>query len=484
MTRSFWRVLFLLCILCLPLLWVACGSGNSAKVVPPTTNPPAAASTVQVSIGDGPGDRVAAFNVTINTITLTPASGTPVNILSAPVSVEMTQLAGTTTPLATLTIPAGTYGQVTIALGGASISFLDATGNLVQKTLPAPPPVTITLNPAFVSDGSALALNLDLNLGASIQFNDAAGTVTFNPRFLASHGRLAGPPAGAPPNPFAGGVEHMLGRVSSVSGTSFVIAGPMQRTLTFTTNSSTVFVNAGGISGLSAGMLVMVNAQAQSDGTLLALRVMAVNPLTNSSGAVGLVAKTTGNPVTQFQMVGRGLIAPMGSSTTFSSILQPMGMIVNVTSSTAFRYNTDGVDLTGIALPPFNAFSLFPGQFVEADTAGGVTLTSTGPTMMGMLPIGGTWDATQVELEQQPVIGTVASYNGSGVFLLTVPQPSLFATLTNTGAVTVYKQPGTILTDNLTLSTGQNVVVRGLLYNESGVWKLVATRIGLMPAAQ
>ncbi len=488
MTRSLWRVLFVALAVSMLLLWVGCGSSNNSSTPVQRTTPSTTPSTVQLTIGDGPGDRVAAFNLTINGISLTPASGGPVSVLSAPVTVEMTQLAGTTTPLATLSVPAGTYNQVTVTLGGASISFLDAAGNLVQKTLPAPPPVTITLNPAFVSDGTPRALNVDLNLDASVQFNDAAGTVTFNPRFLASHGPLSGPPAGAPPNPFAGGVEHMLGRVSNVSGNSFTITGPMQRTQIFTANSSTIFVfppaiTTGGLSSLSLGMLVMVDAQTQSDGTVLALRVIAVNPLSNASGALGLVAQTTGRPVTQFQMVGRGLVAALGSFTSFDPLAMPMGLTINVTSGTVFRYNTDGVDLTGLTLPTFSASTLFPGQFVEADTAGGISATPVGATMMGMLPIGATWDAAQVELEQQPVSGTVASYSGGSTFTLTLPQPSLLATLMNATSVTVYKQPGTALTNSLTLSNGQNVVVRGLLYNDGGAWKLVATRIGLLPAA-
>jgi hypothetical protein len=483
MTRSAWRVLSLLLVAGLLLLWAACGSNNAASTPGSKTSPATAASTVQVTVGDGPGDRVAALNITINSISLTPASGSAVNVLTAPVTVEMTQLAGTTTPIATLNVPAGTYNQVTIALGGASISFLDATGNLAQKNLPAPPPVTIALSPAFVSDGTPLTLNLDLSLDSSIQFNDAAGTVTFNPRFLASHSPMAGPPPGAPPDPFKGGVEHMLGRVSAVSGATFTITGPMQRTVSFTTNSSTVFVGVSGVSALQQGMLVMVNGQAQSDGSLLALRVVALNATINSSGTVGLVVKTTGSPVTQFQMVGRGMVAAQGTTSSDMFSL-PMGLIVNVTSSTIFRYNTDGVDLTGITLPTPSASTLFAGMVVEADTSGGVTAATAGTMMMGSLPLGGTWTATQVEFEQQPVAGTVAGYSGGGTFTLTIPQPSLFANLTGALAVTVYKQPGTVVMNGLNLANGQNVVVRGLLLNDNGSWKLIATRIEQLTMGQ
>jgi hypothetical protein len=255
----------------------------------------------------------------------------------------------------------------------------------------------------------------------------------------------------------------------------------MQRSLTFTTNSSTVFINTSGIGGLATGMLVMVNGQTQPDGTLLAIRVVAMNPLTNSTGATGVVAKTTGSPVTQFQMVTHNLVV----AATFAmggmpvAVAPASGVTVNVSSTTVFRYNTDGVDLTGISLPPFSASTLFAGQVVEVDSAGPV-LTSTGMTMGPMLPMFGTLNASGVELEQQPVIGVVSNYNGGGTFTLTVQAESVLAVVSGATSITVFKQPGTTLLNNLALSNGQTVMVRGLLYSDGGL-KLVATRIGQLP---
>ena len=229
----------------------------------------ATASVVQVTMGDDPGDRVASLSLIINSVTLTSDKGTTVTLISSPTTLEISSLAGTTTPIGTVTVPAGTYTKATIALGGATITIVDPNSNTtVQKTFPAPAnPFTITLNPAFVSTGTSWVINLDLDLHQSVAF-DSAGNILFNPIFLATHGAMGGKGTGIGPNPFTGGVEKTFGVVSAVNAPKFTITTVVgQRSLTFNTDSSTIFKNVSGISGLQKGMLVMVAGQAQSDGS-------------------------------------------------------------------------------------------------------------------------------------------------------------------------------------------------------------------------
>src|ERR1051326_1665130 len=203
---------------------VACSGGGSSSSFTGRTNttPPATGSVVQVSLGDDAGDRVASLSVTVNAVQLTSDAGTTVSLISSPTTLEISSLAGTTTPLGTVTVPAGTYNKLTITLGGATITVVDpATGTTVQKTFNAPAnPFSIMLNPVFVSDGSARVINIDLNLHSSVAI-DATGNVTFNPLFLVSHARMQGPPPGMPPNPFTGGVERAIGKVGNVFPTTF-----------------------------------------------------------------------------------------------------------------------------------------------------------------------------------------------------------------------------------------------------------------------
>jgi hypothetical protein len=468
------RLLFILLVVAL-MATVACSGGSSSPTTNLTTTPTVKPSVVQVTIGDDPADRVASLSITINSVTLTSISGSTVTLVLSPTTVEISSLAGTTTPLGTVEVAAGTYKKATISLGGATITVVDpSNGTTVQKTFPAPAnPFNINLNPVFVSDGTALVINLDMDLHASVAI-DSNGNITFNPLFIASHGKMVGPPIGTPPNPFTGGVERALGTVTATTGSTFTITTAVgQRSLTFTTNTSTVFKNVSGIAGLQTGMLVMVGGQAQSDGSLLAVGVMVVNGLRNATGAIGIVAKTTGTPVTQFILLARGV-----TSSTMPAGVKPvpdMAVTVNVTNTTVFAADTDGVDMTGVSLT-FDASTLSPAQVVEVDAGANISVTSG--TIMGMLPVLGTLTAAQVQLEQQPVTGTISNLTANS-FTLTVPTDGVFATLTKTPTITVYKQAGTTLRNSLVLANGQKVVVRGLLFNNSG-YKMVATGIGLL----
>jgi hypothetical protein len=441
-------------------------SGNNTTCQGATQSTTSGMSMVQVTIGDAPSDRIAAFSITINSISLSDDAGNAVSLVSSPVTVEITHLTGTTQPVATLTVPAGTYTKATIALGTATVTLVDpATGLLSQKTLPAPPTVTLTLNPAFVLSGSPLVLNLDLSLANSIAI-DASGNINFNPRFIETHGPLGG----STPSPFNGGLEHLFGSVSNVSSNSFSLALGNQ-TLTFTTNSSTQFLNLSGVSQIAVGMLLMVSAQTQSDGSLLATRVAAVNALPASMGALGLV-RTVNRATSQLQLVVRHAAGP--ALTPFVG----SGLLVDFSSSTAFRFDADGVDLSNLPfVPTFNADNIAPGQFVEVDTTSppvGITAVIGG---LGGIEI----SATQITLEPEPLIGTVSGYTGGNTFTLNFQADSLFAVATKTASVTVYKQPGTTLVNLSSINNGSTVIVRGLLFVDSGTYKMVAGRVLATP---
>ncbi|MBZ5630082.1 MAG: DUF4382 domain-containing protein [Acidobacteriia bacterium] len=454
-------ILFTLVLLSLVVL-TACGSTTNIQ----GSLNRSTGGMVQVTIGDAPSDRIAAFSITINSISLATDAGNSVSLVSSPVTVEITQLSGTTQPVATLTIPAGTYTKASITLGTATVTLVDpATGEASQKTLPAPPTVTLTLNPAFALSVSPLVLNLDLNLASSITI-DASGNIGFNPRFIETHGPLGGP--GTTPTPLNGGLEHLFGNVSSVSGSSFTLAIGNQ-TLTFTTNGSTQFANLSGVGQITAGMLLIVSAQTQSDGSLLATRVAAINVIPTSIGALGLV-RTVNRTTSQLQLFVR-----RAAGTALTPFVGA-GLLVDFNSNTAFRFDSDGVDLSNLPfIPAFAADNIAPGQFVEVDTTSPPVGTTTVIGGLSGIEIA----ATQITLEQEPLIGIVSGYTGGATFTLNLPADSVFAIVTKATAVTVYKQPGTV---NLTnISNGSTVIVRGLLFVDSGTYKMVAGRILATP---
>src|SRR5512133_1631418 len=114
---------------------VACsgGGGSNSFNGRTSTTPSATGSVVQVSLGDDAGDRVASLSVTVNAVQMTSDTGATVSLISSPTTLEVSSLAGTTSPLGTVTVPAGTYNKLNITLGGATITVVDpATGTTVQ----------------------------------------------------------------------------------------------------------------------------------------------------------------------------------------------------------------------------------------------------------------------------------------------------------------------------------------------------------------
>ena len=431
------------------------GCGGSYNSSPKTTVSPSASQTVVVGITDGPGDRIVAFTVTINSIDLISSTGAKVSVVSTPTTVEVSHLAGTTFQLGHASIPQGTYNQATISISNPSISFIDpATGQTVKKNLPiSAVTATVNIQPPLVVGSTAMAVNFDLNLFGSVNI-DAAGNVTFSPQFGEEHHEI-------PDNdqdPFDGELEHAVGTVQSVSGSTFTALFAGSQKLTFTTNSSTQFEGVSGVSGLTAGMLVVVEAKTQSDGSLLAkeVKVVMANAV-NAQELDGVVTAVTGAPATQLQLVVQDEEGPMMTSANVGQ-----NATVNVTSSTAFRIDSGDVDLHNLPFTPtFTSTTVHAGQRVEVHSSSGS---------------GGTLTAGEVDLEHQAPHGTVSALSGN-TFTLTLASDSSLATIAKVTTVTVFKQPETEV-DGVTLANGASVVVRGLLFFDGGTFKLVADHIG------
>jgi hypothetical protein len=102
-----------------------------------------------------------------------------------------------------------------------------------------------------------------------------------------------------------------------------------------------------------------------------------------------------------------------------------------------------------------------------------------GGGMHGMMG-GGTLTAASIYLGQQGLRGTVSGYTQSGSqasFALALPADSAFAKLTGATMVTVYQQGSTQLRGASNITNGSIVQVRGLLFLDGGVLRLVAGRI-------
>ena len=448
----------------------ACGGSNASSNQSNNQLPPTQYQSVQVNIGDSPSDRVIAFSTNISSMVLNNSNGSTTPVASTSVPLEMMRLAGTMQPLNVLSIPQGTYTGASVTLSSMSVTFMDpGTRTILQKTIAGPIATNVPFSPSLSLGSTPMVISFDMNMANSIAI-DSSENVTVTPTFQVVMNAVDG---GSGHDPENGMMEHLIGSVASVSGSIFGLSMMQSaQVLNFTTNGNTQFHNIGGMGMMSDGALVMVDAMLQSDGTVQAQNVdwFAANGGVIGSGVVGNV---TGNPATQMVMVVRN-----GSGKGMMSSFFANNATVNLSGSTAFNIDTDGMDMSNLPFTPmFDAEHVYAGECVRCISNGGMGSGGMGGMGGGMM---GTMNADQCELVQQGLTGTLSNYAASGgqaTFTLTLASDSYFAIMTGANTITVYQQQGTELYGITGISNGHTVLVRGLMFDDGGVFRMVARRI-------
>jgi len=464
-TQSIGLILLVLTLVSL----AGCGGSSSSN---PGNNSNPSTAALQVNVGDDPCDRVAALVLNITSVTLTNSAGGTVAVVTSPTAVEFMHLMGSLQSLSLLNVPRDTYAKATISIASATATYLSpATGQLARQTITGPWNVGITFNSPLIVSSDSVALNLHLDVEHSISI-DGGGNLVFTPVFTAE--MFHGGSNGNHDHQY-GGLDHVTGTVTSISGSSFVLTMMQSsQAVTVHTDSHTEFDRLGGIGAMVVGMIVMVDADMQSDGSLLAREVRLTEHDSNGMQAEGLIVSVAGSPATQL-----ALIAHDGDGSGMSHDDMGGTITVNLDSNTVFSIDTGHVDLTGLPFTPaFSASSVFKGQAVEVVSSTGMSHDG-GEDHQGMHH-GTVSAASEVRLEEQGSRGVVANYSANGTqgtFTLTVAPDSLFANLTGTTSITVYQQAGTELWGMSSLTNGATVEVHGMLFVNSGSYSLVASRI-------
>ncbi len=450
-----------------------CGgaAGMSGSSTSTTSTIPAATTAVQVNMGDSPADWMLGFSMSIGSMTLTGSNGSA-TVVSSPIEMEMTHLMGAMQPLAMVSAPQGSYTGATVMIESATVTYVSPTTKTVtQQTIQGPMTVNVTF-PSSVTVGSTpMAMNFDLNLASSI--TGTAGSLTMSPVFEMTSG-LQG--SGNAADYADGGIGEMMGSISSVSGSSFSMTSlESAGTFTFATNSSTVFDNTT-MGGMSSGMLVMVDATLQSDGSLMATKV---ESMAGSGGMMGggIITAATSSSLTLVMQngVGNGMM---------SSFLAD-GVTVNLNASTTYQIDEDGVDLSSLPFTPaFDASHIYAGQSVMPVSSGGMMGSSGGMMgggMMSGVSMAGSLTASGLWLVPQGLSGTPSAALTGGAaanFTMALPSDSAFTSLTGATSVTVYQQASTIMEGGSTIASGAAMHAYGLLFDDGGQWKMVAMRLG------
>jgi len=406
-------------------------------------------------------------------MSLTGSNGST-TVVSSSTPMEMMHSMGTMQPLAMLSAPQGTYSGASITIGSATVMYMDPTTKAaVQATIPGPMTANVTFSSPITVGSTPMAMGFDLDLASSVTAG-SGGNLSMNPVFHVSSGMQG---SGSASDPTNGGIQQMMGAIASVSGSSFSMTSMQAaQNFTFATNSSTVFDGVSmSMSSMSSGMLVIVDATMQPDGSMLATKVQSMMASGGAMGG-GIITALTGQPPTQLTMVMQN-----GAGTGMMSSYFAAGATIDLSGSTTYQIDQDNMDMSGLPFTPaFDASHIYVGQSVMPVSSGGM-MSGSGGGMMGGGSMGGTMTASSLELEQQGLSGAVATAISSGSatsFMLTLPSDSAFTTMTGATSVTVYQQTGTTIAGTSPIASGSTVHAFGLLFFDGGKWKMVASRIG------
>ncbi len=422
-------------------LTTACGAGGSAssggggQQFSGNTN-------VTLTLSSTASDQVTAFDLGLQTLSLTNQSGITFSLVSSHQPAAFMHWTGGIEPFTTISIPQGIYTSATATLGGAVFICLSqvpggglgiANYSIVNQgpTVNLPTPLTIT--------GDSMALLLNMQVASSAVFPDCYSnpafegfsmTPTFNltPLVLST----------SPTNSGNGRVSGLAATVASVGTTpsdlTLTIAGGSlgTRTVSASSNSATVFQGISGASALSSGMFLTLDGAIQSDGSLLATRIEVEDSsaINDYNGPVMFVD----NIVPVLTQYGRTEMGPLLTNPTNGQTGAYFDTPNFDFSNATFNISGQLNNLQNLPfVPSFSASNMVAGQNVDI---------TSGILLLG----GGNYTAANtVALVPQTINGTVIASQQSGSFTdytISLASYDLFPTLAvQQGQTTLLSNP-------------------------------------------
>jgi hypothetical protein len=452
-----------------------CGSGSSST--PKLTGNTA----VTVVLSSTANDQVTQFGMQIQKLTLTSQSGNTVTLLSTQQPSEFMHLNGGIEPLTTATIPQDVYTSASVTLpaaefvclglapsGGLGVANYSIMGQ--GPTVNLASPITIT--------GSSMALVLDMQVSDSAVFSTCNAIPAFagfslSPTFNLTPIVLSS----SPTNSENGKVRGLKAEVASLGTTGSTLTLSVAegnfgtRTLSATSDSSTVFQGVSGFSALAPGLFLDVDGAIQSDGSLLATRIAVEDPsaINQSSGPIMFVDTLV--PALNFYArteIGALLSEPGVSGGVY------LEMPYFNFSSAVFRVSGQFTNLQNLPfVPSFTASNMVAGQNVDIASQ---AFSMSAPNYT---------TANTITLIPQTIDGTVQSISTSGSFTVyTVSlasydlfpqlavQPGQTTLLNNPSEVQVYVDSNTQTLNTQPLAAGSTLRFYGLVFNDSGTLRM------------
>jgi hypothetical protein len=453
-------------------LMTGCGSSNN-PAPQPTTPPPAATTAVTLALSSTANDQLTEFDIGLQGISLTSASGRKVSIFSQSRWAEFIHVNGPIVPLVTATIPQDSYTAATVTVGGAAFTCitLGSAGNLIDSTFAygqtPTADVTITLPSPIVVSGDSMGLTLDMQIGqsASGTCGNPNASYAITPTFTLSAGSSDATIRGVDGqvtalDSDAGGFELTLPNLWYTQPTQ-----PL--TLHVRIDSATLWQGVTGFTALHAGTFVDFDGAIQADGSVAASRVAVLDPaaVDVQRGPLLFVSNT----------------API----LYMYPLQQQGKDLRIDTTNAnFGNSTFAISaqFSNLQALPFTA------SFTAANMVPGQNVYISSPTYLTR----GSYNAlaTTTTLMPQTVNGTVSGVSSSGgftvysvslasydLFPLLATQPGQTTLLSDPGTIEVYVDANTVTATPSAPALGDTLRFYGLVFNDHGTLRMDCAQV-------
>jgi hypothetical protein len=424
-------------------------------------------------------DQLSSFTTTLQSLTLTSQSGKTVNLLASPVSEEFIHLNGHVEPIATVSIPQGTYVSASATYNGATpVCNAQSPGSNQTDTLTGGANETINLPNPITVDGTAMGLVLDLKVSTYPEQCPTPAEYPAAPPVTAAFDLTPLTISAQPTNSTNGlalGLEGTVGSVGS-GATEFTVNGLVNGqtppTWQVSLNSNTLLQGISGAAQLTTEVPVDVDVAIQQDGSLVATRVSVISTETTTLTLANGPLLTVSNAVPVTYVAGA---AQQGYLPTAIGGLGYFNF-----GNSQFQASDQFKNLASLPFTAtFNSATLVPGQNVTVTTQ--ATAGMPDPLYFPL---------TTMMLRPQTINGTVSAISSDGGFtrytVTLAPydlfpqfavQPGQTTLLTDPNTVVVYADRNTQMLNKSSLAAGSLFRFYGLVFNDNGTLRMDCAQI-------
>jgi hypothetical protein len=450
-------------------------ASNSQSSQPATTQ-------VVLLYGGTANDQLSQFALELQSLTLTDKKGNTVSLLSSAQGTEYIHLNGGVEPLATATIPHGTYTSATAVVGWAQLTCIQltqtslATSTYAYGQTPANF-VTVNLPSPIVVSGDSMALSLNLLVEQSAALSPCFASDTINPFSITPTFNLTAYDLAAQPTNAANGeIFGFNGQVATLgtTGDSFTSSLPNlenTRTVAINAGASTIFQGIPNFAALATGSFINLDAAVQPDGSLLASRISVPDPNAVFINVGQVLSVDAIAP--DLALFGR-----QEQGGPFQGI-NLIGSLYFTFPNANFLISSQFSNLQQLPFTPvFNASTMVAGQNVFLTSPSSAFSSNPYPGI------------TTLTLVPQTIDGTISGVSTTGnftvysvdlpsydLFPMLAVQPGQTTLLNNPSEVEVYVDSNTSTLNSQPLASGGIFRFYGLVFNDSGTLRMDCAQI-------